>query len=53
MLVLYLPFTLFSLGCVVLEMFAGRRPWDSEEAIQAMFKVNSSGSGCPLPFASI
>lgn len=20
-------------------MFAGRRPWDSEEAIQAMFKV--------------
>jgi mitogen-activated protein kinase kinase kinase len=30
---------IWSLGCVVLEMFAGRRPWSDEEAIQAMFKV--------------
>lgn len=32
---------IWSLGCVVLEMFAGRRPWDSEQAIQAMFKVTN------------
>jgi len=30
---------IWSLGCVVLEMFAGRRPWDTEQAVQAMFKV--------------
>ena len=33
---------IWSLGCVVLEMFAGRRPWSDEEAVQAMFKVRSS-----------
>jgi mitogen-activated protein kinase kinase kinase len=33
---------IWSLGCVVLEMFAGKRPWSKEEAIGAMFKVNSS-----------
>jgi mitogen-activated protein kinase kinase kinase len=31
---------IWSLGCVVLEMFAGKRPWSTEEAIGAMFKVN-------------
>lgn len=30
---------IWSLGCVCLEMFAGRRPWSDDEAIQAMFKV--------------
>ena len=30
---------IWSLGCVVLEMFAGKRPWSKEEAIGAMFKV--------------
>lgn len=30
---------IWSLGCVVLEMFAGKRPWSTEEAIGAMFKV--------------
>jgi mitogen-activated protein kinase kinase kinase len=29
-------------GCVVLEMFAGRRPWDAEFAIAAMFKARAS-----------
>lgn len=30
---------IWSLGCICLEMWAGRRPWSDEEAIQAMFKV--------------
>jgi mitogen-activated protein kinase kinase kinase len=30
---------IWSLGCVVLEMFAGKRPWSTEEALGAMFKV--------------
>ena len=30
---------IWSLGCVVLEMFAGKRPWSSDEAIGAMLKV--------------
>lgn len=34
---------IWSLGCICLEMWAGRRPWSDEEAIQAMFKV------CPSP----
>lgn len=33
---------IWSLGCVCLEMFAGRRPWSDDEAIQAMFKVRLS-----------
>jgi mitogen-activated protein kinase kinase kinase len=32
---------IWSLGCVVLEMFAGKRPWSTDEAIGAMFKVRS------------
>jgi mitogen-activated protein kinase kinase kinase len=30
---------IWSLGCVVLEMFAGKRPWSNDEAFVAMFKV--------------
>ena len=35
---------IWSLGCICLEMWAGRRPWSEQEAIQAMFKVRSSSS---------
>jgi serine/threonine protein kinase len=31
---------IWSVGCVVLEMWAGRRPWNEEEAVAVMFKVN-------------
>ncbi|KAI9844916.1 MAG: hypothetical protein M1837_005202 [Sclerophora amabilis] len=31
----------WSLGCVVLEMFAGRRPWSKDEAIGAIYKLGS------------
>ncbi|KAI9799182.1 MAG: hypothetical protein M1833_004222 [Piccolia ochrophora] len=31
----------WSLGCVVLEMFAGRRPWSKDEAVGAIFKLGS------------
>ncbi|GAM86449.1 hypothetical protein ANO11243_044630 [Dothideomycetidae sp. 11243] len=30
---------IWSLGCVVLEMFAGNRPWSKEEAVGAIFKL--------------
>jgi len=32
---------IWSLGCVVLEMFAGKRPWSTEEALAAMFKIGN------------
>jgi serine/threonine protein kinase len=30
---------IWSLGCVVLEMWSGKRPWGGDEAITVMFKV--------------
>lgn len=30
---------IWSLGCLCLEMFAGRRPWDKKEVFETMFKV--------------
>lgn len=36
----------WSLGCVVLEMFAGRRPWSNEEAISVLYTL---GQGQPPP----
>lgn len=32
---------IWSLGCVVLEMWAGRRPWGDMEALAAMFQVGN------------
>ncbi|KAF2466552.1 Pkinase-domain-containing protein [Lindgomyces ingoldianus] len=40
---------IWSLGCVVLEMFAGRRPWSKEEAIGAIYKLGSLNQAPPIP----
>ncbi|EPX74457.1 STE/STE11 protein kinase Mkh1 [Schizosaccharomyces octosporus yFS286] len=40
---------IWSLGCVVLEMLGGNRPWSTEEAIQAMFKLGTEKKAPPLP----
>ncbi|KAK5952874.1 mitogen-activated protein kinase kinase kinase [Knufia fluminis] len=40
---------IWSLGCVVLEMFAGKRPWSREEAIGAIFKLGSLQQAPPIP----
>ncbi|KEI36651.1 uncharacterized protein L969DRAFT_20042 [Mixia osmundae IAM 14324] len=39
----------WSLGCVTLEMFSGRRPWDSEQAVAAMFKLGAERLAPPIP----
>jgi mitogen-activated protein kinase kinase kinase len=39
----------WSLGCVVLEMFAGRRPWGKEEAVHAMYKLGKLNEAPPIP----
>lgn len=40
---------IWSLGCVVLEMFAGKRPWSREEAVGAIFKLGSLQQRPPIP----
>lgn len=40
---------IWSLGCVVLEMFAGRRPWSKEEPIGAIYKLGSLQEAPPIP----
>lgn len=42
---------IWSLGCVVLEMFEGRRPWAKEEAIGAIYKLGSLNQAPPIPEA--
>ncbi|KAK4154305.1 hypothetical protein C8A00DRAFT_14555 [Chaetomidium leptoderma] len=39
---------IWSTGCVVLEMFAGRRPWSKEEAVGAIYKI-ANGETPPIP----
>ena len=39
----------WSLGCVVLEMFAGKRPWSKEEVVGAIFKLGSLNQAPPIP----
>ena len=40
---------IWSLGCVVLEMFGGRRPWSKEEAVGAIYKLGSLNQAPPIP----
>lgn len=40
---------IWSLGCVVLEMFAGRRPWSKDEAVGAIYKLGSLNQAPPIP----
>ncbi|KAL9003115.1 MAG: hypothetical protein Q9188_003997 [Gyalolechia gomerana] len=40
---------IWSLGCVVLEMFAGRRPWAKDEAIGAIYKLGELNMAPPIP----
>ncbi|KAE8256076.1 hypothetical protein A4X13_0g2823 [Tilletia indica] len=40
---------IWSLGCVVLEMLAGRRPWSEQEAVQAMLRIGSKKQTPPIP----
>ncbi|KAK4192291.1 hypothetical protein QBC35DRAFT_245839 [Podospora australis] len=39
---------IWSLGCVVLEMFCGRRPWSKDEAVGAIYKI-ANGETPPIP----
>ncbi|KAI4119678.1 MAG: hypothetical protein LQ345_000476 [Seirophora villosa] len=40
---------IWSLGCVVLEMFAGRRPWSKDEAVGAIYKLGELNMAPPIP----
>ncbi|KAF8484517.1 kinase-like protein [Russula ochroleuca] len=40
---------IWSVGCVVLEMWAGERPWHKEEAMAVIVKLYSSKQAPPLP----
>jgi len=39
----------WSLGCVVLEMWAGRRPWQDVDAISVVFELISKPGAPPVP----
>lgn len=40
---------IWSMGCVILEMFCGKRPWFKEEAIGAIYKLGSLDQHPPIP----
>lgn len=40
---------IWSLGCVVLEMFAGRRPWDDTDVMRVIFKLGFVKAAPPIP----
>ncbi len=43
---------IWSLGCVVLEMWTGRRPWQDVDAIAVIYEVRFRASRT-LPFAKV
>ncbi|CAK5280497.1 unnamed protein product [Mycena citricolor] len=40
---------IWSIGCVVLEMWAGQRPWTGDELVAVMFKLFQSKQPPPVP----
>ena len=40
---------IWSLGCVVLEMYAGHRPWLNEAVILAIYKIGKTKLAPPIP----
>ncbi|EGO05229.1 hypothetical protein SERLA73DRAFT_174256 [Serpula lacrymans var. lacrymans S7.3] len=40
---------IWSVGCVVLEMWAGKRPWNEEEAVAVMLKLFNTKQPPPVP----
>ena len=40
---------IWSLGCVVLEMFTGRRPWSKQDTFRAIYKLGSLNEAPPIP----
>ncbi|ODV59173.1 kinase-like protein [Ascoidea rubescens DSM 1968] len=40
---------IWSLGCVVLEMFVGRRPWSNSEAVSALYNLGKMRQAPPIP----
>ncbi|SCV72531.1 BQ2448_4068 [Microbotryum intermedium] len=40
---------IWSFGCILIEMFAGRRPWSEDEQLQAMFKIATERRRPPIP----
>lgn len=40
---------IWSVGCVVLEMWAGRRPWPDEDFFTVMYKVSHHKESPPIP----
>jgi len=40
---------IWSVGCVVLEMWTGKRPWTGEETVAVMFKLYQSKLPPPVP----
>lgn len=40
---------IWSLGCVVLEMWAGKRPWNQDNMYAVMFKLGAERAAPPVP----
>ncbi|CAH2355005.1 hypothetical protein CLIB1423_20S01904 [[Candida] railenensis] len=40
---------IWSLGCVVLEMFCGKRPWSNEAVVSAIYKIGKTKLAPPIP----